>query len=272
MTELERLDLTSTKVTVAGLRPLKGLKKLKEVRAGAGTNEEIVAAYTDLGLQHLLPKPPEGKLPPRIMGIESDDVAMLQANWRGVEVFRDTLTVEGSAPGKLVGGYFGDRQMEIVARVRGMKSFTLTNAPFVTEKGIAYLKSCKELTAIRLDQRPLKKAILTDLAALPALKVLEGVSVDAADIPLLKGYKVLEELRLSDNSNLTDDALAEYEKAGKIHCLVVRLDFEVKSLVNPRPQSVAPGFSLQGTKVTDKGMALLAGHPKVVWVRLAQCN
>jgi Leucine-rich repeat (LRR) protein len=270
-TDLERLDLTFTKVTPDGLRQLKSLKKLKELRPGAGSKEEIAATFTELGLKHLLPKEPDGKQPPQsTMGVELDDIAVLQANWSGIEVSRNFLSIDGSSPGKLVGGYFGDREMEIVARVRGMKSFALSRAPNVTEKGISRLKECKELSDIRLDGRPLNKSILTELAALPALKVLEGVSVDAADIPLLKSFKALEELRLSDNSKLTDESLADYEKAGKIDCLIVRVDFEEQSRLNYlRPLPVAPGISFQRTKVTDKGIAMLARHPKIEWVRLA---
>lgn len=274
-TDLERLDLTFTQVTPAGLRQLKGLKMLKELRPGAGSKEEIAAAFTELGLKHLLPKEPDGKQPPprATMGIELDDVAVLQANWSGIQVFRSLLSIDGSSPGKLVGAYFGDREMEVVARVRGMKAFALSRAPLVTEKGIARLKECKELNDIRLDGRPLTKPILTELAAMPALKVLEGVSVDAADVPLLKSFKALEELRLSDNSKLTDESLADYEKAGKIHCLIVRVDVEERSPVNYlRPLPVAPGISFQRTKVTAKGMALLAGHAKIEWVRLAQAQ
>ena len=269
--DLEYLDLSLTQVTPAGLRQLKGLKKLKELRPGTGSKEEIAAAFTDLGLRHLLPKELDGKLPPRpAAGIVLDDVAQLQANWSGVEVYRDSLSIDGSSPGRLLPGGFGDRQMEIVSRVRGMKSFTLTRAPFVTEKGIAHLKECKELTEVRLDGRPLTKAILTALAALPALKVLEGVSVQDADIPILKSFKTLEELRLTDPSKLTDDSFAEFEKAGKIHCMVVRIDVEEQSPVNAlRPLPVAPGISFQRIQVTAKGIAMFAGHPKIEWVRLA---
>jgi hypothetical protein len=133
--DLERLDLTLTKVTPAGLRQLKGLKQLKELRAGAGSKEEIAAAYTDLGLQHLLPKEPDGKLPPPLpqTGIVLSDVAKWQANWSGVQVYRDSLSIDGSAPGKLLPGYFGDHEMEAIVQVRGMKSFTLTRAPLVTD-------------------------------------------------------------------------------------------------------------------------------------------
>ena len=112
------MDLTFTKVTPTGLRQLKGLKKLKELRPGAGSKEEIAAAFTDLELQHLLPKPDVKPAPQPVTGIVLDDVADLQANWSGVQVFRGFLSVDGNSPGKLVGGYFGDRQMEIIARVR----------------------------------------------------------------------------------------------------------------------------------------------------------
>lgn len=268
--DLERLDLLYTKVTPAGLRQLKGLKKLKELRPGAGSKEDIAAAFTDLGLQHLLPKQPDREPAPRAeTGIDPRNLAELQANWAGIKVFRDSLFIDGSSQGKLVPGYFGDRQMEAVARVRGMKSFTLTRAPHVTEKGIGRLKECKELTEVRLDGRPLTKAILTELTALPALKVLEGATVDAADVPLLKSFKALEELRQSDTSKLTDASLAEYEKVGKLHCLIVRVDFEERSPLNfQRPLPVHPGISLQRTQVTDKGMAMLVAHPKIEWIRL----
>jgi internalin A len=269
--DLERLDLSFTQVTPAGLRQLKGLKKLKELRAGAGTKEEIAAAFTDLGLQHLIPKDPAGKLPPRpATGIVSDDVAKLQANWSGVQIYRDSLSIDGSSPGKLLHGYFGDDQMEAITQVRGMKSFALTRAPLVTEKGIARLKECKELTQIRLEGRLLTKAILTDLAALPALKILEGVSVQDSDIPILKSFKALEELRLTDTSKLTDESFAEFVKAGKIQCMVVRIDVEEQSPVNIlRPLPVAPGISFQRMQVTAKGIAMFAGHAKIEWVRLA---
>ena len=270
-TDLERLDLTFTQVTPAGLRQLKGLKKLKELRPGAGSKEEIAAAFTDLGLQHLLPKHSDTKPAPRpATGIELGDVAALQANWRGVQVVRDSLEINGSSPGRLLGEYFGDRQMDAVARIRGMKSFTLTLAPFVTEKGIACLKDCKELTEVRLDERALTKTILTALAAPPSLKVLEGASVQLTDIPILKNFKALEELRLSDTSRLTDESLVEFEKAGKIQCLVVRIDVEEQSPVNAlRPLPVVPGISFQRMQVTAKSFARFAGHPKIEWVRLA---
>ncbi len=269
--DLERLDLTLTKVTPAGLRQLKGLKKLKELRPGAGSKEEIVAAFTDLGLQHLLPKDPDRvPAPPPETGIVLSDVAKWQANWSGVQVYRDSLSIDGSSPGKLLPGYFGDHQMEAIANVRGMKSFTLTRAPLVTEKGLAHLKDCKELMEVRLDGRPLTKGILTGLAALPALKVLEGVSVQDADIPILKGFKALEELQLTDPSKLTDESFAEFVKAGKIQCLVVRIDVEEQSPVNIlRPLPVAPGISFQRMQVTAKGIAIFAGHPKIEWVRLS---
>jgi hypothetical protein len=222
-------------------------------------------------LQHLLPKEPDGKLPPRpATGIVPEDVAKLQANWSGVQVYRESLSIDGSSPGKLLPGYFGDQQMEAIAQVRGMKSFTLTRAPLVTEKGIARLKDCKELLEVQLDGRPLTKAILTDLAALPALKILEGASVQDADIPILKGFKALEELRLIDPSKLTDESFAEFLKAEKIQCLVVRIDVEERSPVNVlRPLPVAPGISFQRMQVTAKGIAIFAGHPKIEWVRLA---
>jgi Leucine-rich repeat (LRR) protein len=269
--DLESLDLTLTKVTPPGLRQVKGLKKLKELRPGAGSKEEIVAAFTDLGLQHLLPKDPDrAPPPPPETGIVLSDLAKLQANWSGVQVYRDSLSIDGSAPGKLLPRFFGDQEMEAIAKVRGMKSFTLTRAPLVTEKGIARLKDCKELAEVRLDGRPLTKAILTDLAALPALKVLEGVSVQDADIPILKGFKALEELRLTDPSKLTDESFAEFAKAGKIQCMVIRIDVEEQSPINIlRPLPVAPGISFQRMQVTAKGIAIFAGHPKIEWVRLS---
>lgn len=206
-----------SKFTAEDFSLLSQLSHLKQVSLGMGSNDETIKALGSLpGLENLgtngLDATDEGiRMLTRFKKLKSLSFFHPGKNFSGVTLGSlaelpalESLTVGGSMK-------FGDKAMEAVATLKGLKGFRTWHTA-VTHEGQKQLKALKNLTSLTLghDLNPALQAELTDdtLTMLASMTSLESLTLMEARLSL-NALARLKELPKLKSLNLDGVIISE---------------------------------------------------------------
>jgi predicted Zn finger-like uncharacterized protein len=217
---LQRLDISGTDIGDTGLKHLRGLVDLEELKLGSWVDG--YSKITGVGLAHLSGL---GKL--KTLSLEHIEI--------------------------------GDADLVSLQRLKSLNSLDLSGVP-ITGSGLSNLKPLTNLKDLKLSSARVTDGGLTGLSVLVGLEKLrlDDTKISGEGLGCLKDLKNLKYLSLHGAAKITAQGLAEIGKAASLEQLCLTstsvTDAALPHLMGLRNLKI---LELQSTPVTEKGASEL---------------
>ena len=264
LTNLERLDLSDTLISDAGMVHLKGLVKLKKLDLFC--NSPNAGKITHIGLAQLknLKALKDFRMPSRV----TDESLAVLSNFDSLKSLN------------LWGGEVTDEGMVFLPRFKSLTDVDICS-PKVTDAGIKMLLACPKLTGLSIQRATITDEALAHIAKIRTLTYLSlwKVPIGSGALAHLRRMPSLRELNLTSlklDPAFTDH-IAEISSLEKLKFYSVDAEFTDRALADlGRLKSLDRLYiwpsSPRNAQFTDLGIAHLANLKNLTYLSLAYCR
>jgi Leucine-rich repeat (LRR) protein len=296
LTQIEEIILPR-RLTDAGLEPLKGLKRLKSIRAYGLVSDRAVAdlkkAFPAAVVEHVdnryeLKAEDEGPSPKQLAAEKALGKLDVETSYDADKGWTVDLSSAKDLDAALkllprleriaslqAGEKMTDAQLAVVAAIAGLEGLSLQDNEQITDAGVAHLRRAVRLK--QLDLASLENVTNRGLAHLAGLKDLQQLHLSEMELKdegtkPLAALKQLRTLHL-DGCALTDAGLARLSELKELRELSLRGNADVSSsLEHLAGLSHLETLDLGQTGVADAGLPHLAGMTSLVRLSLSGCR